>query len=473
MDNKLIEKAQQFAALSLAGKKRYSGELFLDHCLKVVEILRSFDVSDPQTLAAALLHHSLSEGAATIADVEKEFGGEIAGMTQTLEGLRIIKLGKAANINLAENLRKMFLVMAKDLRIVLIKLADILDNLRTVSCLPKPEADDLTLETLEIFAPLAERLGVGEMKGQMQDLAFEYLYPQDYIKVKKLLKNSLLEADKNLLKIKAQLREALSGEGISFRMESRTKHLYSLYLKLKRPEVDFNISVISDLIAFRVITETEEDCYQTLGVIHKLWQPVSIKMRDYIANPKPNGYQSIHTTVFGPNDKPFEIQIRTEKMHEMAEYGLAAHWNYSEAKSKGATDEQLTKGVSFDKKLEWVKQLSKWQEGIVDNEEFLKSVKTDFFGERIFVFTPKGDVKDLPAGATPIDFIYSIHSDLGNRTVSAKVNGRMVALDFKLKNGDVVEVVLSKDTKKKPSRDWLNFVATSLAKRKIKKAYFG
>lgn len=470
--NPLVKQAFEFAALSLAGKKRYSGEDFSSHCLKVAEILQKFKVTDPKTLAAAILHHSLSDGAATISDLEKEFGGEIAEMVKNVDSLRIIKLPDLTKQEFLENLRKMFLILAKDMRVVLIKFADILDNLRTLEYIPKEKQQEVSRETLEIFAPLAGRLGMGEMKGQMQDLAFPYLYPQEYEEVKKVLKTSEDELGKRLLKIKAELTLALEKASVKFRLEHRRKHLYSLFIKLKRPEINNDLNRVYDLIAFRIIVEDVESCYQSLGVVHKLWRPMPNYVRDYIANPKPNGYQSIHTTVFGPAGKPFEVQIRTEKMHQEAEYGVAAHWHYAEVKAKGASDRVLTKGVAADAdRLHWVKTLSRWQEEIADNEELLKSIKTDLFGERIFCFTPKGDVKDLPAGSTPIDFAYHVHTDLGDLAVGAKVNGKVVSLSTKLKNGDVVEILATKDRNKKPSRDWLNFVITSPARRRIKKAF--
>ena len=468
----LIEKALDFAKLSLAGKKRYSGEEFIDHTLKVEMILEKYDVTDPVTLAAAILHHTLSDSAATSQDIEKEFGNDIGSIIETLETLRVIKIGETNNTEFIENLRKMFLVLAKDLRIVLIKLADILDNLRTLEFTPKEKQLEVARETIEIFAPLAERLGIGEMKGSMQDLAFPYAFPEDYEKTKKLLKINTEKLDKKLLKIKIDLKTILDKEKIPYRIESRTKHLYSLYTKLKRPEINFDISKIYDLVAFRVIVKTEQQCYEVLDIIHKLWKPLPNRFYDFITQPKPNGYQSLHTTVLGPDGHPFEIQIRTEKMHEDAEFGVAAHWHYTEKKEGNLSDEQISKGFSTDTaKLAWVKSLSTWQEEIVDNEEFLKTVKTDFFGARIFVFTPKGDVKDLPLGATPIDFAYTIHTTLGDKAMGAKVNSKMVPLDFQLKNGDVVEIQVSKDKNKKPNRDWLNFCVTSMAKREIKKAY--
>lgn len=470
LKNPLVEKAYDFAVLSLAGKKRYSGEFVTDHCIRVVEILERYEITDPVTLSVAMLHHSIENGAAKPSDIEKEFGKEIADMLVTLDTLKVIKINEDSVEHFIENLRKMFMSMANDLRIVLIKLADIYDNLTTLQYIPREKQIEVARETIEIFAPLAERLGMGEMKGAMQDIAFPYLYPEDYEETKKILKTNVEELEKKLLRIKSELNQELTNKNISFRIESRAKHLYSLYAKLKRPEINFDISKVYDLIAFRVIVKTKEECYQTLDAVHKLWRPMQNYVRDYIDKPKQNGYQSIHTTVFGSDNEPFEIQIRTEEMHEDAEFGVAAHWQYSASKEKkGATDENVSKGF-IATRLDWVKSLSKWQEEVVDNEEFLKTVKTDFFNRRIFVFTPKGEVKDLPADATPVDFAYKVHTDLGDRAMGAKVNGKIAPLDSYLKNGDVVEVIVSKE-KKKPSRDWLNFVVTSQARREIKKAF--
>ncbi|MBI2596062.1 bifunctional (p)ppGpp synthetase/guanosine-3',5'-bis(diphosphate) 3'-pyrophosphohydrolase [Candidatus Daviesbacteria bacterium] len=472
LENPLVKKAYQFAILSLAGKKRYSGEDFSNHCLKVAAVLERFKVFDPTTLSVAILHHSFSDSAATVSDIEKEFGPEIAAMLGTLDKLRVIKLVETSKKEFAENLRQMFLTLARDLRIVLIKLADIYDNLQTLKYLPEQKRVELAKETIEIFAPLTERLGIGEMKGQMQDLAFEYLYPTDYKKTLKLLDTSLSRLDKALLKIKSKLNITLGEEKIDYRLESRTKHIYSLFTKQQRPEINFNINRIYDLIACRIIVKNTEDCYRVLGIVHKLWRPLPDSVRDYIANPKPNGYRSIHTTVLGPGDAPFEIQIRTEGMHEEAEYGVAAHWHYSETKNLGAADEVLEKGTKVaGEKLKWVKNLSQWQKEVTDNEEFLKSVKTDFLGARIYVFTPKGDVIDLPEKATPIDFAYKVHTRLGDLTTGAKLNDRLVSLNTPLKNGDVCEIIISKNPSKKPSRDWLKFVITSTARRSIKRVH--
>ena len=470
-ENSLVKRATNFAELSLAGKQRFSGEEFLEHCLKVARILKRFAVNDPTTLAVAILHHSISHGAATEEDLRKEFGEEISSMVKSLDGLRVIKVVGSDEKQFAENLRKMFLALARDLRVVLIKLCDIYDNLQTLDYLPKDKQIENARETLEVFAPLAERLGIGELKGEMQDLAFKYLYPEDFIRVTKMLSSFRESLEETESQIRQSLEKALQREGIGFRVESRIKHLYSLFMKLKRPEIDFDLSKVYDLVAFRVIVADTEDCYKTLGIVHKLWQPMPGKISDFIAHPKPNGYQSIHARIIGPDNHPFEIQIRSEKMHEQAEYGVAAHWHYAEKKAEGASDEKLTVGVSADvQKLDWVKRLSSWQEEVLDNEEFLESVKTEFFGQRVFVFTPKGDVKDLPSGASPVDFAYAVHTGLGSLTMGARVNGKMVPLNTKLKNGDVCEIILSKDKTKKPNRDWLSFVVTATARKKIKKA---
>lgn len=466
---KKLERAYEFAKLSLTGKKRYSGEGFEDHGRKCAEILQRFSVRDEDTLVAAILHHSVVDGAATLKDVESEFGVEIAGMLKTLDSLSVLKLGNVGNREFVESLRRMFLALARDLRVVLVKLADILDNLSTLEYLPEDKRVRISQETVELFAPLSERLGMGEMKGQMQDLVFPYLYPEDFKKVKKLLKVNEVKLNHILLKLKLSLERALKEEKIDARIQYRAKHLYSLFNKLKREEINWDINKVYDIVAFRVIVGSVEDCYRALGVVHKLWRPIPDYVRDYIANPKPNGYQSIHTTVLGPGGRPFEIQIRTQAMHEAAEYGVAAHWNYTQAKELGASDKMLTKGVKVSNKLEWVKALAKWQREVEDSEEFLKGVKTDFFGERIFVFTPKGDVKDLPKGATPIDFAYAVHTDLGGRAMGARVNGRMVSLDHGLQNSDVCEILVSKSSKK-PNQRWLEFVVTNEARKKIKRA---
>lgn len=472
-ENELLKKALDFAQVSLAGQKKESGEEVFDHCKKVADILVRFKISDPVTLSAAILHHSISDGAATILDIKKEFGEDILGMLLAFESLRIIKGKVGMDEELVENLRKMFLTLSKDLRVVLIKLADILDNLRTLDSLEFEKREEVARETLEIFAPLAERLGMSGIRGELQDLAFPYLYPSEYIWVKNYMKGRLSNLDKMMLQIKAKLLTMLKEEGVEPDIQSRVKHIYSLYTKLLRPEIDKDITKVYDLVALRILVDTEKECYEVLGIVQKIFKVFPGPVSDYIAHPKPNGYQSIHVKVYGSKDIPFEIQIRTKKMHELAEYGLAAHWNYADKKSSGMSDEQVSKGFATSaEKLDWVKSLSMWQKEITNNSEFLKTVKTDLFGERIFCFTPKGDVKDLPEGATPIDFAYSVHTEMAARVSGAKVNNKVVGLDYKLLSGDTVELLINKDANKKPNRDWLNFVVTSTARKKIKKFYF-
>ncbi|MDO8638840.1 MAG: HD domain-containing protein, partial [Candidatus Daviesbacteria bacterium] len=391
----IIKKAFDFANLSLAGQKRYSGEKIIDHCQRVEETLWNFNVKDPLTLAVALLHHSIDDGAATLEDIKKEFGGEVTEMMEALEKLHIVKLKPVSQEEFSEQMRKLFLILAKDLRVVLIKLVDISDNLTTLKYLPEKKRIEVARETLEIFAPLCERLGMGELRGQMQDLAFENLYPKEYLWLKTFIKNDLEKLGKDLLKIKAKLLMVLKEKEIDGEIQSRIKHTYSLYTKLMRPEIDKDLSKINDLIALRIIVSTEEECYKVLDIVQKLFKVLPEPISDYIIHPKPNGYRSIHIRVYGPDNLPFEIQIRTKKMHEEAEYGLAAHWNYADLKSGGMSDEKISQGFATSaEKLEWVKSLSQWQNEVVDNKEFLKTVKTDFFGSRIFCFTPKGDVKD-------------------------------------------------------------------------------
>lgn len=466
----ILNKAQDFAAMSLAGQKRKSGEDIVIHCQRVADNLVRFKVSDPATIAAALLHHSLSEGAANLADIKLEFGEDIASMVEAFETLRIIRLKAGMQDEFVENLRKMFLVLAKDLRVVLVKLADILDNLTTLDSLQSQKRQQVARETLEVFAPLADRLGMSEMKGILQDLAFKYTDSEGFDWVEKTSGKRLASLGKTLIKVKTRLSEDLGKSGISAEIQSRVKHKYSLYTKLHRPGIAGDITKIHDLIAMRVLVESEEECYLALDIIRQIFKLLPFPISDYIAHPKPNGYRSIHLWVNGPSNIPFEIQIRTKKMHEQAEYGVAAHWNYAQMKESGMSDEVISQGFATSaEKLDWVKRLSKWQEELSDNQEFLKTIKTDFFGERIFVFTPKGDVKDLPKGATPVDFAYMVHTDLGDLVTGAKVNGKMVPLNINLHNADVVEVLVSKDKHKKPNRDWLEFVVTGIAKKKIKK----
>lgn len=466
VDLTVIEKACRFAALS-------HGEDSYEHALRLAKVLLSFDVYDSKTLAVAILHDVLDEGAATEKDLQDEFGQEITQLVILVSKLRVIKLGVSNKEAFVENLRKMFLSMAQDLRVVFVKLADIYDNLENPQKLTDAEKTTLAKETLELFAPLAARLGSGELKGQLEDLAFPISYPKEHEWVVNHSKKAYQELDKMQVRVKSQLQIELAKEGIHAEVLGRKKHTYSLYKKLLRDEIGKDLAKIYDLVALRIIVDTIEDCYTCLGIVHKLWRPLPNYVRDYIASPKPNGYRSLHTTVFGPQGRVFEIQIRTAKIHEEAEFGIAAHWHYAEQKQKkGITDTDIEVGfLAPEEKLKWARELALWQKDIVHESEFLKALKIDVFADRVFCFTPKGDVKDLPAGATPVDFAYHVHTEIGDRTIGAKVNGKMAALDHKLRTGDIVEILTSKAKTRLPPKGWLEFAVTTLARREIRKHF--
>lgn len=455
-DKKLIAEAFEFAKEAHKGQKRTSGEDYIMHPLNAALTLSEMRV-DAKTIAAALLHDVVDDTEITVKEVEEKFGKEI---TFLVEGTS--KLGKIKYRGVerhAENLRKMLLAMAQDFRVVLIKLADRYHNLQTLDSLPIPKQKRIALESLEIYAPLAFRFGVSELSKKIEDIAFKYCYPQEYRTILTNVEKRYPRREKFLETLKPYIRSELAMEKIKpLEIQTRTKHYWSLYKKLKK--YDMNWDAIYDLVAMRVIVKDIEQCYGTLGVIHKLWKPLPGRIKDYIALPKPNGYQSLHTTVFCKNGNITEFQIRTKEMHEAAENGVAAHWLYTEqGKPKGGA-----KGESA--KFDWIRQMRAWQQEIKESSDFLESLKIDVFSDRIFVFTPKGDVIDLPEGATPVDFAYAIHGNLGDACSQAKINGNLVALTHILKNGDMVEII--KDSGKHPSRDWLNFVKTSAAKSRIK-----
>ncbi len=465
-----LERAFEFAQIAHSGQTRLSADPFITHPLAVTQILADWRL-DNDSLAAGLLHDTIEDGGATRDDLIKIFGEEVTRIVDGVTKITQIRLKGKSEAIFAENLRKMLLVMAKDLRVVMVKLADRLHNMRTLEYLPQKKQEENAKETLEIYAPLAERLGIGDIKGQLEDLSFPYLYPQEHSWIKKYstpyfkLSKTYIEKFRDLLNTNLK---SLQGVYI----QARAKHLYSLYRKLLRPEIDRDITKIHDLIAVRIITQSTEDCYITLGIIHGLFRPVPyIGIRDFIANPKPNGYRSIHTNIFGPGGKIVEIQIRSQKMHEEAEMGIAAHWNYSQVKNSGVQDEKLEKGQvnAQASKLAWVKQLIVWQKEITDSEEFLNALKFDALNHRNLVFSPKGDVYDLPRNATPIDFAYAVHTRLGDQAIGAKVNNKLVSLNRPLTNGDVVEIVLNRN-KKLPSRDWLKFIVTTKARHEILRA---
>jgi len=470
-DFSLINQAFQFSSGVHAGQKRLSGEDFINHPLAVAKSLAEWKL-DSGSITAGLLHDVIEDGGVKKEKLEKEFGKEIADLVDGVSKIGELKLRGSQEEEFVENLRKMIVVMAKDLRVVLIKLADRYNNLQTLYVLPPEKQQRIARETLEIYAPLAERLGIGEMKGKLEDLAFPYVYSQEYQWLKKYSAPYYKKAEKLLLKVKRKLLAELKKEGIGAEIHTRAKHFFSLYKKLLRPEINKDIVKIYDLVALRILVNTVEECYISLGVVHKVYKLVPyLGVSDFIAVPKPNGYRSIHTRVFGPQGRIFEIQIRTREMHEEAENGIAAHWYYGHEKTKGAKDSQLEKGIFAPSgKMDWVRQLVAWQKEITDSKEFIESLKFDALKHRIFVFSPGGDVYDLPAEATPVDFAYAVHTELGNSCQGAKVDGRLVPLDYKLKSGQIVEIIPAKG-KKDPSRDWLNFVVTKIAKDRIKR-YF-
>lgn len=463
----LVQRAFEFARDAHTGQKRLSSEDYIIHPVKVAEILNNLKL-DSEAIAAGILHDVADDTDATLEDIEKKFGKEVAFLVEGVSKLGKIRYPKE-NLEIksiqnrikkpielqAENLRKIFFAMAQDLRVVLIKLADRLHNMETLDSIPKEKQKRIALETLEIFAPLADRLGIGEMKSKLEDLAFSYLYPKEYNWLKNNFKGRYEDQSKYLEKMQPILKKILAKEKLKvIDIHSRVKGKWSLYQKLLRHSMD--IESIYDLVALRLIMEDVKSCYTALGIIHKHWRPLPGRIKDYIAFPKPNGYKSLHTTVLCKG-KIIEIQIRTPEIHEEAEYGICAHWAEKERVSL----------FEQGKKFEWVKQLSGWQKNISESEDFFKGLRIDFFKHRIFVLTPKGDVIDLPEGATAVDFAFHVHTDIGKHCVGAKINGRMVAISTPLRNGDIVEILT--DTKKSPSRDWLKFVKTNLAQSTIQK----
>lgn len=462
-DLDLVRLAYDFAEEAHLGQFRKSGEPYINHPLQTAIILAELKLDLP-AIIAGLLHDVPEDTHYNLVDVEKNFGEDVAKLV-----VGVSKLGKIKYRGIkkyAENLRKMFVAMAEDIRIIIIKMADRLHNLKTLDALPSEKQKRIAQETLEIYAPIANRLGIGYLKGELEDLAFPYVYPDDYAWVKKIAIPCYEERMKYIQKVIKVIQKEIANEKIKIiSIHGRAKRLYSLYQKLFRPQYNKDITKIYDLIAIRITVPTVADCYATLGVIHKLWKPLIGRIKDYISQPKPNGYQSLHTTVFCLDGKIAEFQIRTLKMHEQAEFGIAAYWHYKETKKflwplggKGYTPPQ---------KVKWIQELIQWQKEIADSQTFLKSLKLDSLQNRIFVFTPKGDVIDLPEEATPVDFAYHIHTEIGDKCVGAKVNGQMTSLDTKLKNGDVCEITTDK-SRKGPSLDWLKFVKTGIAKSKIK-----
>lgn len=453
-DVELLRRAYVFSALEHRGQVRHSGEPYLVHPLEVATILADLKM-DPVTIAAGLLHDVVEDTLTTTERLEAVFGPEVAHIVEGVTKISAISFASSEERQ-AENFRKMLLAMVDDIRVILVKLADRLHNMRTLLFLAEDRRLRIAQETLDIYAPIANRLGMSKLKNELEELAFRHLEPEAYEalrdRVEKRRKASEGVVEELRQTIVAKLEEA---QVPVVEVSGRTKRLYSIHLKLRRQQID--LDRVYDFVALRVVTRTVKDCYAALGIIHQTWSPVPGRIKDFIAMPRPNGYQSLHTSVISDNGFPFEVQIRTEEMHLHAEQGIAAHWKYKEGRVGAASDEPY---------FVWLRQLLEWQQEVRDPQEFIQNLKIDLYPEEVYTFTPKGQVKPLPRGATPVDFAYSIHTDVGNQCVGARVNGRMVPLRTALKNGDIVEIVTQ--ARHKPSRDWLNFVVTSRARNKIK-----
>ncbi|MBI4042964.1 MAG: bifunctional (p)ppGpp synthetase/guanosine-3',5'-bis(diphosphate) 3'-pyrophosphohydrolase [Deltaproteobacteria bacterium] len=451
-DLDIIKHAYEFSAQRHAKQTRRTGEPFLIHPIEVAMILVHLKL-DVASIAAGLLHDTVEDTHVTLEEVEKEFGPAIANLVDGLTKLSKLSF-RTSREKQAENFRKMILAMAKDIRVILIKLADRLHNMRTLEALAEEKQQRIAQETLEIYAPLANRLGISWIKSELEDLSLRYLKPDMYYRLVQQVAKKKKEREKYIELVRNIISEKLSQYNIHSEVSGRSKHLYSVYKKMEKQHIDFEH--VYDLIAFRILVETLPQCYETLGIIHSVWTPVPGRFKDYIAMPKANRYQSLHTTVIGPYGERIEIQIRTKEMHNIAEEGIAAHWKYKEGEINKYDEERF----------KWLRALTEWQKELKDPSEFLETLRIDLFDEEVYVFTPRGDVKEFPKGATPIDFAYAVHTDVGNHCVGAKVNGRIVPLKYKLKSGDTIEIVTNES--RHPSKDWLDLVVTSRAKAKIR-----
>jgi len=459
VDRDLLRRAFAFAAAKHEGQQRRSGEAFINHPWGAAKICADLRL-DEETIAAALLHDVVEDTDTDIKEIRDEFGDEIAQLVEGVTKLTRIQFQSREQTE-AENYRKMIVAMAQDVRVILIKLADRLHNMRTIEYLGKQKQVQKAKETLEVYAPLAHRLGINKLKWELEDLAFTTLHPRKYEEIKAMVTERRADREEHVREAAMVLKAELEKVDVPAEISGRAKHFYSIYDKMAKKGREFN--EIYDLTAMRVICERSgdegtRDCYGALGLIHSLWKPMPGRFKDYVAMPKLNGYQALHTTVVGPEGRPLEIQVRTRAMHETAEFGVAAHWGYKTGKKDAKADEEW---------LAWIRQLMDWQEDEADPREFMKAFRTDLFGEEVYVFTPKGEVKVLPAGSTPIDFAYAVHTDVGHRTVGAKINGRIVPLHYRLKSGDFVEILTTKSGRG-PSRDWLSLAASSRARNKIR-----
>jgi GTP pyrophosphokinase len=463
VDRERLEQAFIYACDHHADQRRISGEDFIIHPVGVAKICAGMRL-DTETLCAALLHDTVEDTSASLEEVREAFGEEIANLVDgvtKLTGLTFQSRDEAQ----AENYRKMMVAMATDIRVILIKLADRLHNMRTIEPMPKQKQIEKARETLDIYAPIAHRLGIHAIKWELEDLSFQSLHPRKYNEIKGLVAQQRAERELYVNEAGMYLAEELHDLGIEAEISGRAKHFYSIYSKMTKKGREFN--EIYDLTAMRVIVGSVKDCYGAVGVIHSLWKPLPGRFKDFIAMPKANMYQSLHTTVIGPEGRPLEIQIRTREMHDLAEFGIAAHWMYKETGERKGAQRSGAASADADDKLKWLRSLLDWQQDEADPREFMETLKVDLFEDEVFVFTPKGEVKSLAAGATPLDFAYEIHTDVGHRCVGAKVNGKIVPLSYQLRSGDIVEVLTSK-RERGPSRDWLALVKTTRARNKIK-----
>ena len=459
-DISMIEKAYKVASEAHEGQKRKSGEPYIIHPLCVAIILADLEL-DKETIVAGLLHDAVEDTWMTYEEVEKEFGSEVALLVDGVTKLGQLSYSADKVEVQAENLRKMFLAMAKDIRVILIKLADRLHNMRTLQYMRPEKQQEKARETMDIYAPIAMRLGISKIKAELDDLSLKYLKPDVYYDLVHKVALRKSEREQFVGAIVKEVKKHMDDANIKAQVDGRVKHFFSIYKKMVNQ--DKTIDQIYDLFAVRILVDTVKDCYAALGVIHEMYKPIPGRFKDYIAMPKPNMYQSLHTTLIGPNGQPFEIQIRTYEMHRTAEYGIAAHWKYKES-----SDGKAPVGKSEEEKLNWLRQILEWQRDMSDNKEFMSLLKNDLdlFADSVYCFTPQGDVKTLPSGSTPVDFAYSVHSAVGNKMVGARVNGKLVPIEYEIKNGDRIEIITSQNSQG-PSRDWLKLVKSTQAKNKI------